>query len=183
MLRVYFIFTILTSERKTVSMNTIVRSEKSLLPVFINADELQWGIIGNGKLIYENVSLLVQHSSGISITIMAEYMGDELKSLVRIHKEVNLLEKEYEFSDLEGVDMLIVDTGNKVLDEKIQSDAKQQNILVYLPAHPVDSDFTLLEKYKPGNKANGEAIKLPGNYRLHTSTEQKWKTLASRFIL
>jgi uncharacterized membrane protein YfcA len=158
---------------------TVVRSEKAL-PVFINADDLQWTVIGNGKLVYENVRLLVQHSENISVRIVAEYMGDELKALVR-SRNVALAEKEFELSDLDDTDMLIVNTGNAVLDDKIQSDAKQRKILVFKPCFPGESDFTLVERVKPVNGVNG-TVKLPA-IRGQQNTEQWWKSLASKFVL
>jgi len=157
----------------------VVRSEKAL-PVFINAGELQWSVVGNGKLVYENVKLLLHHTTDISIRIIAEYMGDELKALVR-NRNIELIEKEFEISDLDETDMLIIDTGNKVLDEKIQAEARQKKILVFIPAHPADSDFTLHPT--PQVDLNAKQVVLPGKRKLQSSSEQPWKRLASRFIL
>ncbi|MGZ8537991.1 MAG: precorrin-2 dehydrogenase/sirohydrochlorin ferrochelatase family protein, partial [Flavisolibacter sp.] len=123
--------------------DTIVRSGKALLPVMINTDDLQWAVVGSGSLVYENIKLLAAHSTEISIVLFAEYFGDELKSLVRAHSNIELIEKEYEPTDLDEIDMLIIDTGNHVLNEKVQADAHQRNIFVFIPASPMESDFTI----------------------------------------
>ena len=163
--------------------DTIVKSGLSLLPLTINAAGLRWAVVGNGKQVHESVKSLLQHTPGISMIILAEYMGDALKLLVKPHAEVELLEKEYEASDLDGIDMLIIDTGNKVLDEKIQADAKERRILVYLPAQPSEGDFSLNGHVKSGNGVQEKQVLTVGKYKLQANTEQRWKSLASKLIL
>jgi uncharacterized membrane protein YfcA len=163
--------------------DTVVKPGTSLLPLMINAGALRWGVIGNGKLVHENIKLLLQHSSNVSVTVVAEYMGDALKLLVKPHAGVELVEKEYEASDLDGIDMLIIDTGNKVLDEKIQSDATERKILAYLPAYPLEGDFSLNENIKPGNGVTDKQVLNVGKYKFQANTEQRWKSLASKLIL
>src|SRR5688572_4359981 len=161
----------------------IIRSEKALLPVMLNTDELQWAIVGNGSLVYENVKLLTAHSTQISIVLFAEYFGDELKSLVRSHANIELIEKEYEASDLDEIDMLIVDTGSSVVNEKIQADAHQRNIFVFIPSAPAESDFTIGAKPAVIVPANGKPHFANGHPGLVKTTEQRWKSLASKLIL
>lgn len=162
--------------------DTIIRSEKALLPVMINTDELQWAVVGSGSLVYENMKLLTAHSNEISIVLFAEYFGDELKSLVRSHSNIELIEKEYEPSDLDEIDMLIVDTGNQLVNEKIKSEAHHRNIFVFIPASPTESDFTIGTKQAILPVA-GKPILSKGHSNIITTTEQRWKSLASKLIL
>ncbi|MFL5809940.1 MAG: TSUP family transporter [Flavisolibacter sp.] len=163
--------------------DTLVRLGSPLLPLTINATALQWAVVGNGKLVHDNVKALLHHAPGVSMVIIAEYMSDALKLLVKPHAEVVLLEKQYEISDLDGVDMLIIDTGNKVLDEKIQLDAKDRKVLVYLPSQPSESDFTLNGSIATGNGVQNKQVLNVGKYKLQANTEQRWKSLASKLIL
>jgi uncharacterized membrane protein YfcA len=155
--------------------DTIPVTEKITLPIAINAANVQWGIAGGGEKAYEKLKLLLQHSGKITVTVIAKEVEDRIKAMVTNHPHLVILEKEFELSDIGNINLLLIATGNKILDEQIYSNVKQLNVLAYVGGGSKLSDFAL---YKTPS-LNGKAI--PKKH--WSNTEQNWKKLTSRLIL
>lgn len=154
--------------------DTIVLSKKQMIPLKMNVQEMQWLIVGGNKKAFEVVSRLLKFSDKLSLTVVAESFSKDIEALIGQHPSIHLAERNYELSDLSKANMIIVLTGNKVLDEKIHAEAKQQNALVYLPSNPQLSDFYFLKEHEAVEHKEEKSKK---------NTEQYWKGLASKLIL
>jgi uncharacterized membrane protein YfcA len=152
---------------------TIVVTKKQMIPLKVNVREMQWVVIGGGEKAHEVVNRLLRFSENISLSVIAEVFEKHFETLPAKHPSINFIERKYEVSDLSAPNMIIVATGNKILDEKICAEAKQQNALVYLPSHPQLSDFYFLKEHDHHEHAIVHTKK---------NSEQYWRGLASKLI-
>jgi uncharacterized membrane protein YfcA len=156
-------------------------SQAVLLPVSLNAGQLQWGIAGGGPEAYEKLRVLLQYSDKLSVTVIAGAVDERIKRLGDTNSHLMVLEKEFEISDVPGINMLIIATGNQILDEKIQSQAKQQNVLVQTGSVIELSDFVLSRNNSLVPEVNGKPALV--KHRPKKNTEQIWRSLTSKLIL
>jgi len=153
---------------------TVMLSKKVLMPLKINAHEVKWLVIGGGVNAFETISLLLSYSHKFPITVIAETIENSIKETAAKHSTIEILERKYELANLEGFNMVVVATGNKILDEKTYAEAKQGNALVYVPANIHLSDFVLAGKHEVEQATN--------NNWFQRNTETPWKNLATKLI-
>jgi siroheme synthase (precorrin-2 oxidase/ferrochelatase) len=122
---------------------TIARSENGLLPIWFHAQEVPWLVIGGGEAALESLRSLLRQAPALYVTIVAEAPVDGIQTLVKAHKGLRLLRKKYEAADFALASLLVIATGNGILDEKIQAEARQAGLLSFLPSSPRSSDFVL----------------------------------------
>ena len=155
--------------------DTLVLSKKTFMPLRINVQEVQWLIIGGGEKAFEALHLLLGHSDKLSIAVVANDISLPIKRTAKKHSSVEIIERGHEISDLSRFNMLIIATGNKVLDEKFHTEAKQQNAFVCIPASPHLSDFIFHREAK--------VVKPLTKDWFQRNTDRPWKKLASKLIL
>lgn len=161
-------------------MKETIASGTVLLPVSINAELVNWGIAGGGDMAYEKLRSLLKHGSKVSVTIIGTEIEERIKVLAENKPGIVVHEKEWELSDFTGIGMLIIATGNKILDEKIQAQAKQLNILVFVGSDHELSDFVISKTVLHGPPVNGHMAEK--KTWLQKNTEQSWKNLTSKLI-
>lgn len=159
--------------------NISILSETVLLPVSINTRQVQLAIAGGGDAAYEKLKQVLNYSDKISTTVIAREINEKIKKLSEANRRVTIVEKEYEHSDVANITMLIVATGNKILDEKILSQAKQQNKLVNIDDEQL-SDFVFTKNLVQPVPLNGN---LKARSFFQKNTEQWWKSITSKLIL
>jgi len=154
--------------------DTVVLSKKVLIPLRVNAHDVRWLVIGGGDKAFETINLLLTYSHKFPITVIANSIESPIKEVVAKHSTIQMLEKDYEISDFSGFNMVVVATGNRIVDEKIHAEARQLNMLVYMPANTHISDFILPGKHEIQDNIN--------NNWFQRNTETPWKNLASKLI-
>lgn len=154
---------------------TIITSDK-MLPVLINAGTVKWTVIGGGQDAMEQVRAVVQHAAGTPLTVIAADAEDHLKEFIDAHENIELLERDYEPGDIANAGLLVAATGNRILNQKIRSEASMQNILVCVADDPALSDFQI--QVKPSVVA-GPVVKK----EKPISGEQRWKNVATRLVI
>jgi uncharacterized membrane protein YfcA len=154
--------------------DTMVLSKKVLVPLKINAQEVQWLVVGGGTKAFDAITQLLGYSHKFSITVVAEEMDASIKRVAERHHSVKLIERTYEPGDLSNSNMIIIATGNKILDEKIHAEAKQQNLLVFLPSNSQTGDFSIAGKEEVEHTLN--------NQWFQRNTDKPWKSLATKLI-
>jgi uncharacterized membrane protein YfcA len=154
--------------------DTMVLSKKVLLPLKINTHEVKWLVVGGGTKAFDSITQLLGYSHKFSITVVAEEIDASVKRVAERHHSVKLVEKGYEPGDLSKFNMIIIATDNKILDEKIQAEAKQHNVLVFLPANSQISDFAIAGKEEVEHTLN--------NQWFQRNTDKPWKNLATKLI-
>lgn len=160
---------------------TLVISEKSLLPLWFKSKDLSWLVLGGGETALQTIKTLLHYSEKLSMSVICENLSQELRQLASRHANIRLVEKKYSLTDLEEADMLVIATDNTILDEKILSDSRQLKLMVYLPGNANESDFILHRKHDTSLNgfSNGAAVVK----RQARSSDQKWRKLTSRLIL
>ncbi len=154
--------------------DAMVLSKKVLVPLKINAQEVQWLVVGGGTKAFDAITQLLGYSHKFSITVVAEEMDASIKRVAERHHSVKLIERTYEPGDLSNSNMIIIATGNKILDEKIHAEAKQQNLLVFLPSNSQTGDFSIAGKEEVEHTLN--------NQWFQRNTDKPWKSLATKLI-
>lgn len=152
----------------------IVLTRKQMIPFKINAEGLQWLIVGGGEMAFKTANRLLKFSEAVPLSIVAENFEEDFGFIHQKSSSITLIERKYEASDFSKSNMIIVATGNKIKDEKIYAEAKEQNALVYIPSHPQLSDFVFVKE---------EEFKNERIVQSKENSEQYWKSLASKLIL
>ncbi|HXA01025.1 MAG TPA: bifunctional precorrin-2 dehydrogenase/sirohydrochlorin ferrochelatase [Cytophagaceae bacterium] len=143
-------------------------SGNQLFPVFFRMDQLQLLIVGGGNVAMEKLSFLFKNSDNGNVKLVAVEIKEEIREIARKYPRLKLIQKAYEASDLEEMDLAIAATSIKELNEQIRKDAKQKKILINVADTPDSCDFYL-----------GSVIK-KGDLKIAISTNGKSPTFAKR---
>lgn len=139
-----------------------------LFPIFLKLQNFQTLLVGGGNVGLEKLSAMLVNSPQAKITIVADRFLDEVKTLVNQYPAVNIIERKFEDSDLEGAELVILATDNKELHKYIRTIAKAKGLLVNVADTPDLCDFYL-----------GSIVK-KGNLKIAISTNGKSPTVAKR---
>ncbi|WP_296618477.1 bifunctional precorrin-2 dehydrogenase/sirohydrochlorin ferrochelatase [Marivirga sp.] len=145
------------------------RSEENhLFPVFLKLDKIQTLVVGGGYVGWEKLGALLKNDEEAKVKIVAPKIREEVREIVASHPAIELLEKEYESYDLQGINLVIGATNFYEVNEQIYHDAKEKGILVNVADTPELCDFYL-----------GSTVK-KGNLKIGISTNGKSPTFAKR---
>lgn len=114
------------------------------LPINIRISDAKILIVGGGKVATHKALILSRFTN--NVTVLAPEISDEIKRL-----PFTKIEKEFSESDLNGVNLLYVCTGNHVLNREIKRLSKRRNILTSVCDSPVLCDFTSSAIYIDGD--------------------------------
>ena len=147
---------------------TPVKETNNLFPVFLKLENLRLLIVGGGAVGLEKLNAVVSNSPATKITLVADTISEEIKTLAEKHSSIELIERSYRHEDLHGVDLVIVAVDDKQASAAIQKDAKEKSILINVADTPELCDFYL-----------GSVVK-KGNLKVAISTNGKSPTIAKR---
>ena len=139
-----------------------------LFPVFIKLNELHTLVIGAGPVGLEKLHQLLNNSRHARIPVLAETVIDELRAFAAGFPTVDIVEKSFEASDLEGINFVIAATNNNVLNTEIKREANKRGLLVNVADKPELCDFYL-----------GSVVQ-KGDLKIAISTNGKSPTIAKR---
>lgn len=114
------------------------------LPITINIASANILIVGGGKVATHKAQILARFTD--RATVVAPEITDELKAL-----PFHVIEKEFEASDLNDVQLLFVCTGNHELNHEIKRLAAQRHILTSVCDDPAQCDFISPAIHREGN--------------------------------
>jgi len=150
-------------------VNTNQLSEcNRLFPVFLKLEELQLLIIGGGIVAIEKLKAVLANAPAVNIRLIAAEVHPEIKQLQQQFSNIQIIEKKYESSDIEHINLVIVAVNDKELSAIIKKDANVKKILVNVADTPDLCDFYL------------GSIVQKGNLKIAISTNGKSPTLAKR---
>lgn len=141
----------------------------TLFPIFIKLEQLHLLIVGGGYVGLEKLTAVLANSPQTHVTLVAPEIREEIRELATLHTDVKLIYKEYEPTDLENKDLVIVGTNNKTVNSQVQQDCKVRRILVNVADTPDLCDFYLSSVVKKGD------------LKIAISTNGKSPTFAKRF--
>jgi siroheme synthase-like protein len=131
-------------------------------------DQLELLLVGGGNVGLEKLHSLLANSPGAKVSIVAPEIKDEIKKLVLRHPSCKIIQREFQYDDLNGKDLIILATDNRQLHEEIKAQAAKKGILVNVADTPDLCDFYL------------GSIVQKGNLKIAISTNGKSPTAAKR---
>lgn len=107
-------------------------------PLFFDTQGLHTLVVGAGEVAARKIELLLKTDA--SVRVIAPDVSD---TVARLAKEghIELLQKPYESSVLEGIQLVFVATNDESINESIQQEAKAHNIIVNVVDNPPLCDF------------------------------------------
>jgi siroheme synthase-like protein len=105
------------------------------LPINIRISDARILIVGGGKVATHKATILSRFTE--RATVIAPEVSDGIKAL-----PFSWEERDFAESDLDGVTLLFVCTGNHELNHHIHSLARQRGILTSVCDSPAECDFT-----------------------------------------
>jgi phosphoadenosine phosphosulfate reductase len=139
-----------------------------LFPIFLKLEQLNVLIVGGGKVGLEKLTAILKNSPSTQITLVATVLSPEVRALVTEYPNVEVRERPYQSEDLNGHDLVIAATNDRLVSEQIKREAKEKKILANVADTPDLCDFYL-----------GSIVK-KGDLKIAISTNGKSPTLAKR---
>lgn len=139
-----------------------------LFPIFLKLDRLNTLVVGGGNVALEKASALLRNSPGARVTLVAPMFREDTLDYLKDFPQVVLFERGFEFSDLEGRDLVICATDNRELHVGIKEACAQRHLLCNVADTPELCDFYL------------GSIVQKGDLKIAISTNGKSPTLAKR---
>jgi siroheme synthase-like protein len=125
--------------------------KNSLFPIFLKLENLRLLIVGGGYVGMEKLSAILQNSSATKIKLVATVISDEIKSVAKNHPNITLIEKAYEVTDINDVDVVFAAINDPTVSKRIAADSKNKGILVNAADKPELCDFYLSSVVQKGN--------------------------------
>jgi siroheme synthase-like protein len=158
-----------TNESLTIqSAAAIPAGANHLFPVFLKLEQMRLLIVGGGPVGLEKLQAVLSNSPHTNIQLVAEKILPEIHALANTHANITLINKSFEDSDLETIDVAIIAVNNKPLSAAIFKLAKEKQVLVNVADTPDLCDFYL------------SSVVQKGNIKIAISTNGKSPTLAKR---
>ena len=139
-----------------------------LFPVFLKLNELQVLLVGAGNIGLEKLTAVLTNSPETDMTIVAEKFLPSVIDLIAQYPQITFRFKRFEAADLDGQDLVIVATGDNVLNAEIRNLTRERRILINVADKPELCDFYL-----------GSIVK-KGDLKIGISTNGKSPTIAKR---
>lgn len=150
------------------SKETSVETGNQLFPVFLKLNELKVLLVGAGNIGLEKLGAILSNSPETEISIVAETYLPELLDFVAPYPKVTLQYKKFEPYDLIGHDLVVIATGDNILNAEIRKLARELHLLINVADKPELCDFYL-----------GSIVK-KGDLKIGISTNGKSPTIAKR---
>jgi len=145
-----------------------IATQNNLFPVFLKLEELEVLVVGAGNVGLEKLKAILQNAPLTKVTVVAQEILQEVKTLVTSYPSVSLLEKTFDPHDLENKDIVVVAVNNKETSRIIRQLAKDKKLLVNVADTPDLCDFYL------------GSIVQKGSVKIAISTNGKSPTMAKR---
>ncbi len=145
-----------------------VENKNQLYPVFLKLDQLRILLVGAGNVGLEKLHSILSNSPEAKITIVATEIKEEVRRLVWKHPSCSIFQKQFENSDMDDKELIILATDDKQLHLEIRQAAKEKGILINVADTPELCDFYL------------GSIVQKGQLKIAISTNGKSPTAAKR---
>lgn len=147
-------------DRKIKEDEKAEKEQGEWFPLFTNVKGKTVTVVGAGKIARRRIETLMKFKC--RIRVVAENALPEIKSYAA-NKQLELLVKPYEASDLDGSDFVLAATNDKKINHEIYLKCRECNILVNTADDRTKSDF-----YFPGIiRKNGITVGVTAEGRDH----------------
>lgn len=151
-----------------MSQATNHKETNRLFPVFLKLESLSVLIVGGGKIGLEKLNAILSNAPATKIKLVAIKIGDEIKQLLAIYPQIQLIERVFLPVDVDGTDIVIIAIDNKKESKRIRDIVKEKRKLVNVADKPELCDFYM------------SSIVQKGNLKIAISTNGKSPTIAKR---
>jgi len=146
----------------------VVQETNKLFPVFLKLEQLSILIVGGGNVGLEKLLAVLNNSPLTKIKLVATSINEAIKELAIDYPNIQLEERPFEESDVDGADIVIIGINDKSKSCDIALVAKSKNKLVNVADTPDLCDFYL------------SSVVQKGNVKIAISTNGKSPTVAKR---
>lgn len=146
----------------------IVQETNKLFPIFLKLEQLSILLVGGGNVGLEKLTAVLNNSPETKIKLVATVISDEIKEIASEYANIELNERPFRDSDVEGADIVIIGINDRTKSREIANVAKEQNKLVNVADTPELCDFYL------------SSVVQKGNVKIAISTNGKSPTVAKR---
>ena len=150
------------------SKKEVASNSNHLFPVFLKLEELRLLVIGGGNVGLEKLTAVIHNAPATRVKLVAKAINEAVRHFAAKHHNIHLVEKEFEVSDLNDVDIVILAINDKEESKRISEEVKKKGLLVNVADKPELCDFYL-----------GSIVK-KGNLKIAISTNGKSPTIAKR---
>ncbi|HEX7902253.1 MAG TPA: TSUP family transporter, partial [Chitinophagaceae bacterium] len=151
-----------------VTETAIQQKKNPLYPVFLKLEQLETLLVGAGNVGLEKLHSLLSNSPEAKITIVAPVIKEEVRRLVFRHPSCTIIQKEFDTTDLDNKDLVILATDDHSLHAAIKELANERKLLINVADTPGLCDFYL------------GSIVQKGSLKIAISTNGKSPTAAKR---
>lgn len=144
-------------------------NRNTLFPIFLKLHQLKTLIVGGGYVGLEKLQALLKNDPLANVTIVSIEFLPELVELTKTMDNITLVERAFEASDLEEIDIAILATNIREKNHEIRILSRAKGILTNVADTPDLCDFYL-----------GSTV-TKGQLKVGISTNGKSPTFAKRF--
>src|SRR5215470_8367160 len=110
--------------------NSAQEHKNQLYPIFLKLDQLETLVVGAGNVGLEKLQSLLSNSPEARITVVAPEVKPEIRSLASEHPSCQIVQREFQESDLDHKELVILATQSRGLHEWVKSIASERGIIV-----------------------------------------------------
>ncbi|MBU6120597.1 TSUP family transporter [Hymenobacter siberiensis] len=140
----------------------------NLFPIFLKLENMRVLLVGGGNVGLEKLGAILRNSPATAVTVVAPLLLPELRELAARHPKVQLHQRPYQDSDLDGADILFLATDDVALHRYIGSAAAARHLLTNVADTPALCDFYL------------SSVLQKGDLKIAISTNGKSPTIGKR---
>src|SRR5690606_22384 len=107
-----------------------------LFPVFLQLNELHVLLVAGGKVGLEKLTALLENSPNTTVTLVARKVSTDIRDYVEDYPRVQLQERTFDDTDLDGVDLVVVASNNPELNEHIRQECRKRHLLINVADKP-----------------------------------------------
>jgi len=143
------------------------KEQNTLFPVFLKLEKLNLLVVGGGNVGEEKLTAVLNNSPEAKVRLVAAKVFPPVRELLEKHN-IPYLEKPFDETDLEGIDLAIVAINDKEISAQIHAACKAKGVLTNVADKPALCDFYL------------GSIVQKGNLKIAISTNGKSPTISKR---
>jgi precorrin-2 dehydrogenase/sirohydrochlorin ferrochelatase len=143
-------------------------AQNPLFPAFLKLENLRVLLVGGGNVGLEKLTAILRSSPNTAVTVVSISYLAELRELASRHPRIQLIERGWLETDLDGADIVFAATDDRALHRRIKDAARSRRLLVNVADTPDLCDFYL------------SSVVQKGQLKVAISTNGKSPTVAKR---
>jgi precorrin-2 dehydrogenase/sirohydrochlorin ferrochelatase len=143
-------------------------AQNPLFPAFLKLENLRVLLVGGGNVGLEKLTAILRSSPNTTVTVVSISFLAELRELAARHSHIQLIERGWLETDLDGADIVFAATDDPALHRRIKNAARTRRLLVNVADTPDLCDFYL------------SSVVQKGQLKVAISTNGKSPTVAKR---